>query len=316
MATFSAATFSSARYATFRPAYPTTLFTHHLLPYHQGARNVLLDLGCGPGTVTRPLSVHFSRTIGTDPSEGMLNTARELTPEKDCPTVTYRRANAEQLAFLKDGEVDMAVAAQAVHWFDHAAWWAEMARVVRKGGTVAVWGYKDCMIPRAPKASRVLSEYTHGKDKLGPYWSQPGRSYVQGRLRVIRPAEKEWEAVKRWEFEPKWEVPVTEEEESWREEVEEGDGKEGFGELVNRGEGLMRKTVTLGGMDSYIRTWSCTHAWKEAFPEAKSKAEGGQGDIVDELMEKMKEAEGWGEGWRDMFIEIAWGHGVILARRK
>jgi SAM-dependent methyltransferase len=311
MAAFSAATFSSARYATFRPTYPATLFTQHLLPYHQGPRNLLLDLGCGPGTVSRPLSAHFQRTIGTDPSENMLTTARELTPAAEYPFVTYRQANAEKLDFLKDGEVDLAVAAQAAHWFDHPAWWKEMARVVRKGGTVAVIGYKDFLIPKYPRASRVLREYTYGKDKLGPYWSQPGRSYVENRLRVIRPPEKEWEEVRRWEYEPPWEAPAGEEEDKVRKEVEEDDGKEGFGMLVNRGEGLMRKTLGIYELEMYIRTWSCTHAWKEKFPEIKRRAEGGEGDVVDEMMEKMREAEGWGA--EDRAVEIAWGHGIIFA---
>jgi hypothetical protein len=35
---------------------------------------------------------------------------------------------------------------------------------------------------------------------------------------------------------------------------------------------------------------------------------------VDEIIEKMREAEGWGE--EDRTVEIAWGHGIIFARRK
>ncbi|KAI5854391.1 putative S-adenosylmethionine-dependent methyltransferase [Tricharina praecox] len=285
MATFSAATFSSARYASFRPTYPTSLYTNFLLPYHTGARTTLLDLGCGPGTVTRPLSAYFTRTIGTDPSEVMLSTARKLTPSTEYVGVEYRASAAEDLPFLADGEVDMVVAAQAAHWFNQPRWWAEMRRVVRKGGTLAAWGYRDFLFTRFPRASQVLRTYSYGENTLGPHWGQPGRSIVENRLRAVRPPAADWEDVLRWEHEPDF-------------------------------EGLMKRTMKMGDVEHYIRTWSACHAWKETHPEATSIADGGEGDIVDEMMRKMREVEGWGDDWREMRADIAWGHAVILARRK
>ena len=317
MATFSAATFSSDRYASFRPTYPTSLFTEHLLPYHQGARKTLLDLGCGPGTVTRPLSAYFTHTIGADPSSVMLTTARALTPSTDYIGIEYRASAAEDLPFLADGEVDMVTAGQAAHWFDQPRWWGEMRRVVRKGGTVAAWGYRDFLFTEHPRASAVLRRYTYGDEWLGKCWSQPGRSVVEDRLRSIRPPAEDWEDVTRWEWEPEFEVEVKEGEgEGVRQPVLGDDGREGYGRLVKEREGLMRRTMKLGEVESYVGTWSCCHTWREKHPEAKSIADGGQGDILDELMEKMREAEGWGKDWREKQVDIAWGHGVILARRK
>jgi len=317
MATFSAATFPSARYASFRPTYPTSLFTDFLLPYHTGARTTLLDLGCGPGTVTRPLSAYFARTIGTDASDVMLATARELTPSSEYVGVEYRTAAAEDLPFLADGEVDMAVAAQAAHWFDQPRWWAEMRRVVRKGGTVAAWGYRDFLFPKHPRASQILRAYAYDSHRLGPYWSQPGRNILECRLNAIRPPPKDWEDVLRWEHEPKFEVEADKEaEEAVRKPVTGDDGEEGFGKLVKEQDGLMRRTMKMGDLENYLRTWSSYHAWREKHPEAKSIADGGGGDILDEMMAKMCEAEGWGDDWKEVQVDVAWGHGVILARRK
>jgi SAM-dependent methyltransferase len=316
MASFSATTFSSGRYASFRPTYPKSLFTDSILPYHQGPRCTLIDLGCGPGTVTRLLSPYFARTIGVDPSIGMLATAQSSTPSAQYPSVTYRVAAAEELSFTTDGEADMVVAAQAAHWFDYPRWWKEMSRVVRKHGTVAVWGYKDALFPKFPKASRVLKAYAYDKDKLGPYWSQPGRSIVEGRLRAIRPPEGEWEDVQRWEYEPPFEVSASEQEETEvRKPVEGNDGKEGFGKLVKEGQGIMRRTMKLSDMEDYIRTWSSAHDWKEKHPERKRKLDGGKGDIIDEMMQAMAEIEGWSAGWKEQQVDVAWGHGLILARR-
>ena len=46
----------------------------------------------------------------------------------------------------------------------------------------------------------------------------------------------------------------------------------------------------------------------------------GEGDIIDEMFDKMLEAEPeWkkaGEGWRDVEVENEWGSVILLARRK
>ena len=37
----------------------------------------LLDLGCGPGTLTLPLAPHFAEVAAIDPDEGMIAEARK-----------------------------------------------------------------------------------------------------------------------------------------------------------------------------------------------------------------------------------------------
>jgi hypothetical protein len=52
----------------------------------------------------------------------------------------------------------------------------------------------------------------------------------------------------------------------------------------------------------------------------KSREDGGEGDIVDEMFDKMLEAEpewrAMGERWRDFEVESEWGSVILLARRK
>jgi SAM-dependent methyltransferase len=311
MTTFSDPLFSATRYASFRPLYPATLYTQHLLPYHQGARTQLLDLGCGPGTVTRPLSSYFTSTLGTDPSSQMLETARSLTPLEEYPTISYACCPAENIP-LPDASVDMAVAAQAAHWFDQPKWWKEMARVVRPGGTVAVWGYRDFLFPRFPKASLVLRRYTYGPEKLGPLWQQPGRAVVEGRYRDVIPPPEDWEGVRRLEFEPGFEVPAGEEEErEVRRPVEKDHETEETAQLMGR-------RLKLREVEEYVRTWSSVHKWVTENPEVKrleQKGDGfGNGDIVDEMFFEMAKVEGWES--KEEEVDIAWGHGILLARRK
>ena len=112
----------------------------------------------------------FDRVIGTDPSPGMIKQAQEKNTSSN---VEFRQASAESSSFLKDGEVDCVIAAQAAHWFDYEKLWPELRRILRKGGTVAFWGYKDPALVDYPKATKILDRNTYGEDPetLGPYWS-------------------------------------------------------------------------------------------------------------------------------------------------
>ncbi|KAL9603457.1 MAG: hypothetical protein Q9219_001144 [cf. Caloplaca sp. 3 TL-2023] len=204
MAQFAKATFSHASYAAFRPAYPADLYVT-ILNYHHGRWLQCIDLGTGHGLVARTFMPYFDEVMGIDPSAGMLEQARSLTPkERLFSNLSYREASAESLPFLQESSVDMVVAAQAAHWFDYSRLFPELKRVVRPGGTLAFWAYKDHVFVDYPKATDVLNRYAYGDDHnlLGPYWSQPGRSYVQSKLHNITPPAAEWEDVQRLEYEP------------------------------------------------------------------------------------------------------------------
>lgn len=254
-----------------------------------------VDLGCGHGIVARSFSRPFDEVIGTDPSGGMIEQAKSLTSD-DYKNVTFRESAAESLPFLANGSVDMVVAGQAAHWFDYPKLFPEMARIVRKSGTFAVWGYKDHVFVHHPKATNILMKYAYGEDdqSLGPYWSQPGRSIVQNKLRDIEPSS-EWEDVRRIEYEP-------------------GTNGSNSGEGTMYMNGIMR----LGECMEYIRTWSAFHAWQAKFPQKKKRNEGGEGDVVDLMFDEMRtvEAEWQQARWEDKEVEIEWGSGILLARRK
>lgn len=221
---------------------------------------------------------------------------------KDLPefsNITFRQGSAEDLSFEEDGSLDMVIAGQSAHWFDYGKAWPELGRVVRKGGTVAFWGYKDNVFVDYPAATKILDHYCYSQDEgmLGRYWEQPGRSILRDLYRSIVAPESEWEEVERREYEPAMEGPGT-----------------------GKGERLMWKNITLGGMEGYLRTFSAYHNWKEAHPEKKARAEGGEGDVVDEMFDEILEAEPeWkehGENWRDKEVETEWGSVILMARRK
>lgn len=144
-------------YAQARPTYPAALFTElaRLAP----GRALAWDAGAGNGQAALGLAAEFERVLATEPSEAQLAAAERH------PRVTYERA-AETAPMLADGSVDLVTVAQAAHWFDLPRFYAEVRRVLRPGGIVAIWTYGLCEI--TPEIVEVI-ERLYG-DIVGSYW--------------------------------------------------------------------------------------------------------------------------------------------------
>ena len=103
----------------------------------------VLDLACGPGTVTRAVLDECSlgtQVIGADNSPAMLKLARNNLPE-----VEFVETPAAPLSFISDS-FDLVLCQQGFQYFpDKVAAAAEVKRVLRKGGRFAfsVWGHID-----------------------------------------------------------------------------------------------------------------------------------------------------------------------------
>jgi SAM-dependent methyltransferase len=94
----------------------------------------VLDVGCGTGAV----AVHLARrhgctVVGVDPSPEMLAVARRKESER----VRFEQARAEELPFA-DGSFERAIMVSVVHHLDAAKAFAEIHRVLRPGGRLAI----------------------------------------------------------------------------------------------------------------------------------------------------------------------------------
>ena len=132
-------------YAKVRPPYSEALCSF-ILEQHTttgGAQTSLLDVGCGPGLATRALSGRFTNATGVDPSPQMVSVAKELGGvTASGEDVRYELASAEEidkLEYVPEGSVDLVTAAMAAHWFDMERFWPAAARVLKPGGSVAIW---------------------------------------------------------------------------------------------------------------------------------------------------------------------------------
>lgn len=99
----------------------------------------VLDVGCGPATLTVDLARRVRRVVGVDQAAGVLDEARAAVADAgDDVDVELRPADVYALPF-DDGSFDVAHAHQVLqHLADPVAALREMRRVVAPGGVVAV----------------------------------------------------------------------------------------------------------------------------------------------------------------------------------
>ena len=145
----------ASKYATYRPRYPLALVD--ALAERSPARLDAWDIGCGNGQLSTVLAEQFARVIATDPS------AEQLARAVPHPRVEYRCAPAEASG-LPAVSVDLAVAAQAAHWFDWPRFVEEVGRVTRPGALVALVAYEGMFVegeqdPAIRSYKRVVEAY-------------------------------------------------------------------------------------------------------------------------------------------------------------
>ena len=155
-------------YADYRPTYPPELgaFLAEIAP----GRQQVWDCATGQGQAAGLMAGAFERVWATDASERQLSEARAIE------RVQFAVAT-EAASGLPDQSCDLVTVAQAAHWFDLPAFYAEARRVLRPRGVIAVWGYSavetdDVLV------NDVVHEFQFGR--VAPYWP-PGRELVDDR---------------------------------------------------------------------------------------------------------------------------------------
>jgi arsenite methyltransferase len=151
---------------------------------------VALDVGSGPGNVTASLARAAGSdglALGVDISEPML--ARAVSAEAG-PNVGFLRADAQQLPF-RDGSFDAVTSLAVLQLIPNpSATLAEIVRVLKPGGRVAI------MVPTAGRGAEFLKWLPNGgvhffaEDELGDTFEELGlvsvRTKTLGNIQWVR----------------------------------------------------------------------------------------------------------------------------------
>lgn len=110
----------------------------YLVP-HLTSGTTILDVGCGPGTITIDLAARVApaKVVGIDASPEVLEKAIDLAAERDVDNVEFVVGNGYELDY-EDGSFDVVHAHQVLqHLSDPVAMLREMRRVRAPEGVVA-----------------------------------------------------------------------------------------------------------------------------------------------------------------------------------
>lgn len=144
-------------YKEFRPVYPPQMYTYMLSLCSN--KDCAWDCGTGNAQVASVLAQHFTKVEATDISENQLQQAPTLQ------NVNYSLQRAESTNFPTNN-FDLITVAQALHWFDFLPFYAEVKRVLKPGGVLAVWGYSLLQIEE--KIDVLIQDFY--KNTIGSYW--------------------------------------------------------------------------------------------------------------------------------------------------
>ena len=171
-----------------RPSYPSAVY-ETILRYLAGSANqtttgkykLAVDVGCGAGKSTLPLSAHFHSVLGVDPSSALLAEAQQTSSH--LTNVSFIRGDASDLSFLPDNSVDLITVGMALHWFDVEKFFLESHRVLRQGGVLAAYGFDASGARFSTTGGRQLDEIT--KVRLQSYQNIVVRAFITKMIKCV-----------------------------------------------------------------------------------------------------------------------------------
>ena len=154
-----------------------------------------LDLACGTGLSTFPLTDRFQRTVGVDISQAQLECAREEAKTiSSSKNVEFFASSASNMPF-QDESVDVLTCATAWHWLDPNTVFPEVDRVLKRPGVLAVYSYCSPVI-RHEECNKAFQDFLATCTwQTGPYGTCitfAKRTTKMSRFRIRLQSDTKW----------------------------------------------------------------------------------------------------------------------------
>jgi ubiquinone/menaquinone biosynthesis C-methylase UbiE len=129
---------SAPHYRRGRPPYSPALEATLVNELGLDGRGTLLDVGCGPGTLTVRLAGLFENVVGLDPDADMLEQGRLAANDAGLTNVTWIQARAEDLPQAAPGPFRVVTFGQSFHRTDELTVAQAVYDMLEPGGAVVM----------------------------------------------------------------------------------------------------------------------------------------------------------------------------------
>ncbi len=139
-------------YVRGRVAYPPSLAELLVDQLDLDGRGRLLDVGCGPGSLTLLMAPHFEEAVGVDADEQMLAEGARQAVEAGVTNIDWVHSRGEDLSPQR-GPFRVATMAQSFHWMDRERVAALLGQTLIAQGALA---YVNAMTHRGVDGTVAL----------------------------------------------------------------------------------------------------------------------------------------------------------------
>jgi SAM-dependent methyltransferase len=154
MARYDPSTYHGAavHYRQGRPAYSRQLEALLTKELDLDGSGRLLDVGCGPGTLTIRLAHLFEEAVGLDPDLAMIAEGHRAAHEQGIANITWVQAKAEDLPRAAPGPYRVVTFGQSFHWTDEVRVAEAVYDMLEAGGalTLIVHTVEGRAVPPSP----------------------------------------------------------------------------------------------------------------------------------------------------------------------
>ena len=202
----------------YTPSFYSLIYAYH--DAHSASRTIAHDIGTGPGQVASQLATHFAQVNASDNNSTHLAVAAQrLATLHAARKVVFAECSAETVhAAYVPGSADLVAAAECLPLLDAGAAVSSFSRLLRPGGTLAVWFYGRPAFAEpgfAPRCQQLLNEildvsFAKAIQGGGPAhrfgWKRATDCMASWLDNVALPAE-EWRGVERRKWNPQLSMP-------------------------------------------------------------------------------------------------------------
>ena len=187
---------------TYSPAFYDIIWEYHRK--HSSHWRLAHDVGTGPGNVAEVLAGRFDHVIASDANADNVSLARKRLSHSH---ISFQHCRAEDLSTVggpdSEGRADLVTLAECVPLLDVQKAFGGFARMMRSGGTLAVWFYGKPIFdgPGQEKSQAIFDKITaKAFERIRPFKGtpmEPAFATLAPWLDDIAFPASEWSDVKR-----------------------------------------------------------------------------------------------------------------------